>query len=102
MAKRGQLTEAIKQKSMELLGVEITQRELRLMPFVQYCAVNDRFINRGSINAEERDILSKWAARGFGEFTSHCLDIEKKFWDAMSEIIWLAYVVYDAQEEAKP
>ncbi|UAN43863.1 hypothetical protein KGP17_15360 [Serratia sp. JSRIV001] len=101
MAKRGQLTEAIKQKSMELLGVTITQREMRLMPYVQYCAVNDGFIDHIKTNAEERQILARWEFLRFGTFTGPRLDIEKKFWDAMGEIIWLSYVVYDSQEEAK-
>lgn len=99
--KRGQLTEAIKQKAMELLGVEITQREMRLMPFVQYCAVNDGFIDHIRTNDAEREILARWESLGFGGFTGPRLDIQKRFWDAMGEIIWLAYVVYDAQEGIK-
>ena len=35
MANRGQITDEIKAKSKELLGYEIDQKELRLMPYVQ-------------------------------------------------------------------
>lgn len=76
MAKRGQLTEAIKLKAMELLGVEITQREIRLMPYVQYCAVNDGFIDHIRTNSAEREILSRWELLGFGGFTGSIHDTE--------------------------
>ncbi|MGL5386672.1 MAG: hypothetical protein ACRDCA_12595 [Serratia sp. (in: enterobacteria)] len=101
MAKRGQLTEAIKEKAMEILGIEITQGEIRLIPYVQYRAVNEGFIERIHTNADEKKILMQWESLGFGKFIGPSMDIEKRFWDAMNEILWLAYVVYDSQEEAK-
>lgn len=60
MQKRGQLTDRIKEKSLELLGYEITQKELRLIPYLQYQMVNEQKIDPRKIDEEEREILSKW------------------------------------------
>ncbi|EBV1275552.1 hypothetical protein D6T17_27095 [Salmonella enterica subsp. enterica serovar Oranienburg] len=38
---RGQLSPEIERKSRELLGYAISQQELRLMPYVQHCAINE-------------------------------------------------------------
>lgn len=51
MAKRGKLTSQIIAKGRELLGKEINQRELRLMPYVQYCLINGQNIAPNKVNA---------------------------------------------------
>jgi hypothetical protein len=92
MAKRGELTDAIKAKAKELLGYEITQRELRTMPYIQYCVLNGQNIDPRKINAEERTILSDWRQKGFIEGGASDLAISKDFWDALHEILWISYV----------
>lgn len=89
---RGQLTERIKQKSLELLGYEIDQTELRLMPYIQYEMVNNRRIEPNKINADERKILGKWRTAGHIEGGASGLGITKEFWDIINEIIFLGYV----------
>lgn len=89
---RGQLTPEIERKSRELLGYVISQQELRLMPYVQHCAMNDGYIDQRRVSAQEREILRLWENRGFGRFGPH-LSIEKFFWNAISEILWLGYVM---------
>ncbi len=89
---RGQLTERIKQKSVELLGYEIDVRELRLMPYIQYQMVNNQKIEPAHINVEERKILSKWRVAGHIEGGASGLNITKEFWDIINEIIFLGYV----------
>jgi hypothetical protein len=100
MAKRGQLTPEIQQRAKELLSIELTQKELRLMPFVQHNAMNEGFIDRQRINAAELEILGDWEFLGFGDFIGN-LSITKAFWDAMSELVWLGYVDYANQREAQ-
>lgn len=90
--KRGQLTPRIQEKSKELLGYEIDQKELRLMPYVQYQMVNEHKINPVSINSDERIILSKWRELGHIEGGASGLGITKEFWDIINEIIFLGYV----------
>ncbi|HAG0015827.1 TPA: hypothetical protein G8O67_003130 [Salmonella enterica] len=87
---RGLVTPEIERKSRELLGYAISQQELRLMPYVQHCAMNDGYINQQRVSAPEREILRQWETRGFGWFGPH-LSIEKSFWNAI--ILWPGYVM---------
>ena len=57
---RGVLTPEVQEVANNLLGYELTVRELRLMPYLQYTVMNDKRINPNHINPEEREILSKW------------------------------------------
>lgn len=94
MAKRGQLTQQIKEKAQALLGKEITQIELRLMPYAQHVMLNEQAIDPRKINSEERQILSDWRERGWIEGGAAGMAITKEFYDAMCELLWLAYVAY--------
>lgn len=99
MAKRGQLTQQITAKAFELLGKEITQQELRLMPYVQYCLTNGDNIDPNKIRADERQILSDWRARGWVSGGASDLEVSEEFWRAINTIIWLGYVTHDEQPE---
>jgi hypothetical protein len=93
---RGQLTQRVQEAAKCLLGREITVRELRLMPYVQYLMVNEQKLNIEQINQEEREILSYWRKNGYlyggvGER----MEITREFWNILCEIIWLAYVDRD-------
>ena len=91
--KRGQLTDRIKQKSKDLLGYEINELELRIMPYIQYVMLNERKIDIKKINIQEEYILLKWEKLGFIKMTnSYNLSITQKFWDDICEIIYLGYV----------
>lgn len=92
---RGTLTQAIKDKSQEMLGHVITVRELRLMAYVQYIMMNEQRIDPNKINQEEREVLSKWRTAGHMEGGASGMAITKEFWDAMCEILWLGYVAYE-------
>ena len=92
MQQRGQLTDRIREKSKELLGYEITQQELRLMPYLQYQMVNEQRINPNSIHIEERKLLSKWRELGYIEEGASGLGMTKEFWNIISELIFLGYV----------
>ena len=98
MAKRGQLTEKIKAVASELLGKEITQAEIRLMPYVQHCLMNGQVIDPNRINSAEREILSDWRKLGFIEGGASGLGVTKEFWDAISDILWLGYVAWEDED----
>ena len=89
---RGQLTERVKQKSKELLGYEIDQKELRLMPYIQYVMVNNQKIEPNHIEENERSILRKWKDAGYIEGGASGLAITKDFWDKINELLFLGYV----------
>ena len=92
---RGQLTDEIQKLSQELLGIELTQRELRLIPYLQYQMMNEQVIDPRRINGEERQILSKWREAGFILGGASGLEMTKQFWDAINQILWLAYVAHE-------
>lgn len=102
MAKRGQLTDSIKAKSKVLLGYEISQRELRLMAYVQSTMVNDQVIDPRKINDDERTILSEWRQKGYIEGGAGGMSISKDFWDAIHQIMWLGYVAFADEPEPNP
>lgn len=94
---RGQLTDRVQAKAKELLGYELDQTELRLMPYVQYRMMNERNLDPRHMNGDDRAVLKKWRDAGHieGGVSSDSLRLEKKFWDALHEILWLAYVDLD-------
>lgn len=90
--KRGQLTNRIKEKSKELLGYEISVKELRLMVYVQYVLTNEQILRRNCISVEEIEILEQWLDAGYLVTLIPKLKITKKFWDIICELIYLGYV----------
>lgn len=90
--KRGQLTDRIKKKSVELFGYEITKEELRLMPYILYEAQNNRIAS--NTNDEEKKILSSWIDKGFLLITGigNIISISEDFFNKANQIIFLAYV----------
>ncbi len=96
MQRRGVLTDRIKEKSLELLGYEISEIELRFMPYIQYVMMNEQRIDPRRCNSANRDILSLWRKGGRIEGGASGLQITKQFWDIINEIVFLGYVdLYD-------
>lgn len=90
---RGMVTDEVRLKAKQILGIEdISKSELRLMPYIQYCMVNDQIIDPIKVNQEERDILSVWREKGWMKGGASGLSISKEFWDAIHEILWISYV----------
>ena len=54
---RGCLTENFKKEAKEYLGREITQKELRLYPYLCYCAVNSEKVSRVKTDDEEQELI---------------------------------------------
>jgi hypothetical protein len=90
--RRGVLTQRIKNKSLELLGYEISTGELRLMPYVMHVMQNSQRIDPRRINAEERHILQKWRDAGHIEGGAGGMQITEQFWNIICEIVRLGYV----------
>ena len=92
---RGELTERIKAKSKELLGYEMDQTELRLMPYIVYVMMNHQHIHVEKVNGEERQILAKWREAGHIKGGASGLKITREFWEILCEICFLGYVDID-------
>ena len=90
--RRGELTERVKDKAKELLGYDISQEELRLIPYIVYELTNGGTVDRAKMNLFEREVLKVWGEKGW--FTKHGKNIAvtKEFWGMLNEILWLGYV----------
>ena len=91
MAKRGELTQEIKDLSKELMGYEIDKTELRLMPYFQYVMVNSQEIGMDNVNLDERKILTKWQEKVWIE-KGRPLHCSQDFWEILMKILFVAYV----------
>jgi len=89
---RGQVTPRIREKSRELLGYEVGQKELRLMPYIIHVMMNEQRVEPRYINGEERAILSKWREAGHIEGGAGGLCVTEEFWAILCEIVRLGYV----------
>lgn len=89
---RGQLTKRIKERSIKLLGYEINQEELRLMPYILTVMMNEQKIQIRHIGGGEREILQKWREAGYIEGGASGLQITEEFWNILCEIVRLGYV----------
>ena len=90
---RGKVTQEIKMKAKYLLDIDsISATALRLMPYMQYCLVNNTNLNNNNMNENEKRILKEWRKKGFITEGAPDFAVTKKFWDAMGELIWLGYV----------
>lgn len=96
---RGALSDEIKKYSKEKLGYEIYVKELRLIPYVHYCLTNSRNLEVRQINEEERLIWQQWKEKGYVKGGATRINVTKKFWEFMNEILWLGYVNYDNEVE---
>ncbi len=90
---RGTLTDGVKALSKELMGYEIDVTELRLMPYVQYCLMNNDNIDPQHVNRDDRDAFAKWREKGWIADMSTDLSVSSEFYDIMCKILKLGYVV---------
>ena len=98
---RGMLTDEIQAIAKEYLGREITTKELRLYPYIDYCLKNGGHMDRRKMDDEEFDILL-----GYDRKTQLKLDyqsyvsVSKEFYDYIQKVLWISYVE-DKIEESK-
>lgn len=92
------VTREVRDLARRILSIEdISTAELRLMPYVQHVMMNEQRIKPALINAEDRGILQEWRDRGWIEGGVSGLAVTREFWDAMHEILWVAYVVQQCE-----
>lgn len=90
--RRGMLTDRIRKYSEETLGYEITQIELRLMPYILDTMMNDQKLDPRKLNNEERGILCRWKTDGHVEGGISGIRITEEFWNAICGCVRLGYV----------
>lgn len=100
MAKRGQLTAGVQATAVVRLGREITQTELRLLPYFHYALLNGRYLDPRKLNGEERRLIAEWEIEGRVKVVGdQILDCQRPFYDFINETLWLTYVDHLNQPE---
>lgn len=89
MSKCGELTEAIKIRSVELLGYEIEKRELDFMPYLSHLIANNICLDK--ISDEEKSVLEELKTKGL-VIQNRRLQCTFNYWVAMQEICYIAYI----------
>lgn len=89
---RGQVTEEVKVSARELLDIDITTEQLRLLPYIQYIMMNEKVIDHTKLTITELDIIECWIRRGWISTKGNTISISVEFWNAMNAILWLGYV----------
>lgn len=89
------ITPAVEEIADKLLGIDITTRGLRLLPYIQHCILNAIIMDKETISKEEEDILDDWVVVGYIRVEKGRLKCSKTFWDASCEILWEAYANYE-------
>jgi len=88
---RGAITEAVRVLSKELFGYKIGVRELRLIPYIFQCLLDNINIGCEKVNDEERGIIIKWQDEGRLFTPTSNLRVTSDFYDIMSKILKIGY-----------
>lgn len=96
---RGMLTDDVQALAVELMGRQITLRELRMMPYIQYVMVSEREIDPNKMNGLEREVLRVWREERRISGGASGLTITKAFWDIINQLLWLGYANWDGASE---
>ena len=92
---RGQLTPRIQVKAQELMGREITQNELRMMPYLSYTMQNSQKLDPLKMNSSDRKIWTLWRKAKYVTGGITGVQITPEFWRIIHKIIMLGYVDID-------
>ena len=88
---RGILTDEVKAVSKKKLGYEISQAELRLMPYTMLQLMDNEPLRRRALTDNDYTVIEKWEKEGFMEREIGKFTVTKKFYRAMAEILLVGY-----------
>lgn len=89
---RGQITEEVQEKAKEFLHREISLKELRLYPYIDYCLKNFHTLDSNKINSDESDILAQLVSEGHVTWGADLIYAERPFYDFLQDILYITYV----------
>lgn len=92
---RGCITDEIQKLARDYLGREITTRELRLYPFIDYCLKNGGYMSRDKIDDEEVDIIHSYDEKTQlkRDFQGY-IWVSESFYNYIQSVLWHSYVDY--------
>lgn len=89
---RGKVTEEAQKIANKYLKRDITQVELRLYPYLDFCIKNMNCYDRRKMSCEELDILEQLHDEGHVFYTVHKLFCTRNFYDYLQEILAETYI----------
>ena len=97
--KRGMLTNEAMGCYREATGRELTQVELRLIPFIQYTVINEGTFDGKKVNNKELAVLDDLENAGLIEYCREYgrpgmfrIVVSGKYWNAMCDVLKICYV----------
>ena len=88
---RGVLTEEVRKVMIEN-GFEGNVRELRLMPYIVYCLLDNIDLEPSKITPEERSILASWKGKGYLSGISSEFGVTEDFFNRMINVLKIGYL----------
>lgn len=98
LKKRGKYDEEKAAKYEGFFGHPLTLVEMRLIPYVQYCAVNQQQIDRSRIDGAEHKLMFEWKKNGWLDLFP-CVSVSREFWNVMGNILFDFYSCELVEEE---
>ena len=90
---RGVLTNKIQTKARAFLQREISQKELRLYPYIDYCIKNGcQGWSYSKIDEEEIKILNRLLSEGCIIYSPEKIIVTRIFYNFMQDILAMSYV----------
>lgn len=86
---RGMLTDKIQEKAVSFLNREITQKELRLYPYIDYSIKNGCY---DKMDEEEIKILNKLYDEKHIVYSPEKIIVTRKFYNYIQDILATGYV----------
>lgn len=92
---RGSLSEATRDSAGAVLGRKLTEGELRLMPYLIHCAMDQQPVERAKVTPDEKEILKDWTERGVCRCYPFNVPVAatKEFWRFMVDAAFEGYVL---------
>ena len=90
---RGMLTNKIQEKAVAFLGREITQKELRLYPYIDYSIKNDCYgWSYDKMDEKEIVILNKLYDEKHIIYSPERIIITREFYNYIQDVLAIGYV----------
>ena len=89
---RGMASEQVQILCKEFLGREISTKELRLFPYIDYCLKNWGVLSRSKVNKEEMEILNSYDEGLIKIENGEITYISNDFYNFIQKVLWEAYV----------
>lgn len=91
---RGMLTEEIQIKYKELFDHDhdLTTRELRVLPYIQYCLINGGYIDLDKVDNDELRFIEDILSRNGCYLNDNILSCDIGFWVKLNSVLFISYV----------